>query len=89
MKLWHFKDLLDKCPRITENKEISIIVHCELDINKESFTSDEIDKAVVSITNGKSVGLDEIPAEVWKLEAFNDILTHFCNRVYNQDPINS
>ena len=48
MKLWHkhFQDLLGKCPRITENEEISRIVHCELDINKGPFTSDEIDKAV-------------------------------------------
>ena len=56
VKLWHtfFQDLLGKCPRITENEEISRIVHCELDINKGSFTSDETDKAVRSITNGKS-----------------------------------
>ena len=69
---------MGKCPRITENEEISRIVHCELDINKGPFTSDEIDKAVKCIINGKAVGLDEIPAE--------DILLHFCNSVYNHDP---
>ena len=58
-----------------------------LDINKEPSTPDEIDKAVSSIKNGKAVGLDEILAAVLKLEAFKVILLHFCNSVYNQDPI--
>ena len=58
-----------------------------LDINKEPSTPDEIDKAVRSIKNGKAVGLDEILAAVLKLEAFKVILLHFCNSVYNQDPI--
>ena len=74
-------------PRITENEEKSRIVHCELDINKGPFTSDEIDKAVRSITNCKAVGIDTISAEVWKLEVFKDILLHFSKSVYNQDPI--
>ena len=43
--------------------------------------------AVRSIQHGKAVGLDEIPAEVWKLGEFQEILLHFCNSVYNQDPI--
>ena len=62
-------------------------LYTELDLNKGPFTSDEIDKALRSITNGKAEGLDEIPAEVWELEAFKNIILHFCNNVYNQDPL--
>ena len=29
----------------------------------------------------------EIPAEVWKLDDFNEFLLESCNRVYFQEPI--
>ena len=90
VKLWqkHFQDLLGKPTKINENEEeISQIVNSELDIKKGLFTPDEIIIAVRSIQHGKAVGLDEIPAEVWKLGEFQEILLHFCNSVYNQDPI--
>ena len=90
VKLWqkHFQDLLGKPTKINENEEdISQIVNSELDIKKGLFTPDGIIIAVRSIQHGKAVGLDEIPAEVWKLGEFQEILLHFCNSVYNQDPI--
>ena len=39
------------------------------------------------LKNGKACGLDEIPAEIWKLPDFNQILLDLCNSVYNEDPI--
>ena len=44
-------------------------------------------KATNNISYGKSVGLDEIPAEVWKLDDFKEFLLESCNRVYFQEPI--
>jgi len=37
--------------------------------------------------NNKASGLDNIPAEVWKLENFNDILLSLCNAAYRGNPI--
>ena len=34
------------------------------------FTIDELKIAMKSITNGKAVGFDEIPVQVWKLGQF-------------------
>ena len=41
----------------------------------------------VSTQNHKACGLDEIPAEVWKLPDFHQILLNLCNSVYNGDSI--
>ena len=38
------------------------------------FTIDELKIATKSIHNGKAVGLDEIPTQVWKLGEFQEIL---------------
>ena len=43
---------------------------------------DELCTVLKSTKNGKSCGLDNIPAEVWKLENFNDTLLQLCNAVY-------
>ena len=51
------------------------------------FTIQELNNATKSITNGKACGLDEIPAEVWKLTEFQNILLNFCNSVYSQNQI--
>ena len=45
----------------------------KLDINKGYFTLDELNKSTIIIQNGKAVGLDEIPAEVWKIGEFQEI----------------
>ena len=59
-----------------------------LRINKlEHFVIDELKKSTKSIHNGKYVGLDEIPAEVWKLGYFKEILVNLCNSIYSQEPI--
>ena len=47
----------------------------------------ELLKATKSIQNGKAVGLDEIPAEVWKIDDFQEFLLESCNCVYNQECI--
>ena len=39
-----------------------------------NFTIDELKIATKSITNGKPLGLDEIPAQVWKLGECQEIL---------------
>ena len=49
----------------------------------------ELTKAKKQVQNGKASALDNIPPEVWKLDAFNDILLGFCNDVYQQEPIES
>ena len=51
------------------------------------FTIQELNNATKSINNGKACGLDEIPAEVWKLTEFQNILLNFCNSVYSQNKI--
>ena len=48
---------------------------------------DELVKALKSTQNHKACGLDEIPAEVWKLPDFHQILLNLCNSVYNGDLI--
>ena len=48
---------------------------------------EELKLAINRIQNGKACGLDEIPAEVWKLEEFHHTLLDMTNSVYNQDPI--
>ena len=51
------------------------------------FTIQELNNATKSINNDKACGLDEIPAEVWKLTQFQNILLNFCNSVYSQNQI--
>jgi hypothetical protein len=88
VKLWqnHFKDLLGKPPQ-TSDEEITPIFTKELNIKKGPFTANELQTAIKSIQNGKACGLDEIPAEVWKIDEFHQVLLECCNGVYNQDPI--
>ena len=59
----------------------------KLYIKKGHFTIDELKKSTKIIQNGKSVSLDEIPAEVWKLGEFQEMLLNLCNSVYSQEPI--
>ena len=51
------------------------------------FTIQELNNETKSINNGKACGLDDIPAEVWKLTEFQNILLNFCNSVYSQNQI--
>ena len=88
VKLWkqHFQDLLRQSPEITD-EVITPILTEELNIKKGLFTMVELLKAVKSIKCGKACGLDGIPAEVWQLEEFHQILLECSNNVYKQNPI--
>ena len=71
VKLWqtYFEDLLGKPPKPTHNgnDHCKTILH-KLDIKIEPFTTNEIDIAITNIKNGKAIGMDEIPSEVWKIK---------------------
>ena len=88
IQLWksRFKDLLGKPPQVS-NELITPIVQEELNIKKGNFYMEELVKALKSTQNHKACGLDEIPAEVWKLSDFHQILLNVCNSVYNGDSI--
>ena len=71
--LWHshFKELLGK--KITSTRHINLDENeQDLDIKRGLFTSDELLKATKRIQHGKAVGLDEIPAEIWKIPTRNN-----------------
>ena len=82
----HFENLLGNPPKVT-HKPITKIIRKQLDIKLGQFTQEELDSILRKILNGKTAGLDEIPAEVWKTREFNDILLRHCNAVYNQNTI--
>ena len=88
LQLWqqHFQDLLGKPPQ-NSNEQVTPIITGKLKIKKGPFTMEELKLAINRIQNGKACGLDEIPAEVWKLEEFHHTLLDMTNSVYNQDPI--
>ena len=81
----HFKYLLGNLPEITVSAISKIINH--LNIETAIFTKYELLKALNTIKNGKAYGLDEIPIEIWKINECQDFLLIFCNKVYEQDPI--
>lgn len=83
LKLWkqHFENLLGKPPSINE-VVITPLFENELNIKKGAFTIDELCTVLKNTKSGKSCGLDNIAAEVWKLENFNDTLLQLCNAVY-------
>ena len=91
IQLWHqhFKELLGKPIQTTTNSGNECIVNTNKHLNIETgpFTAPELSKATKSIQNGKAVGLDEIPAEVWKIDDFQEFLLESCNCVYNQESI--
>ena len=88
LKLWkeHFQSLLGS--NTTDNDtQINQISERELDIKKGDFTLDELNIVLKNTKNKKACGLDNIPAEVWKLGNFNDTLLSLCNAVYHGNPI--
>ena len=89
IKLWHkhFKDLLGKTIQSTIHSKNSDHTLNNLDIKIGHFTKEEVMKATNNISYGKAVGLDEIPAEVWKLNDFKEFLLESCNHVYFQEPL--
>ena len=89
IKLWHkhFKDLPGKNIQSTIHSKNSDHAVNNLDIKIGHFTKEEVMKATNNISYGKAVGLDEIPAEVWKLDDFKEFMLESCNCVYFQEPI--
>ena len=85
--LWkdHFKDLLEKSPKVTD-ESITKIISNQLDIKLGPFTQ-ELAIVLRKIKNMKVAGLDEIPPEVWKTRKFDDILLRYCNAIYNPNII--
>ena len=82
----HFEDLLGKQPTITE-KPTQRTINKELDIKKGLFTKDELSTAKKQVKRGKACGLDNIPAEVWLTDDYDDELLMFCNLMYQLNPI--
>ena len=91
IKIWHnhFQELLGSQLNKTDDDDDEEIlqIHNKLNIKIGLFTIQELNNATKSINNGKACGLDEIPAEVWKLTEFQNILLNFCNSVYYQNQI--
>ena len=82
----HLQNLLGKSPAVSD-KPVETIINYILDIKVGDFTEDELVDVMNVIKNRKAAGLNNIPPEVWKTEAFNDILLELCNAVHNQNPI--
>ena len=91
IKIWHnhFQELLgSQLNKSDDDYDEEILqIHNKLNIKICLFTIQELNNATKSINNGKACGLDEIPAEVWKLTEFQNILLNFCNSVYSQNQI--
>ena len=81
----HFKNLLGKPPKVTD-EPITKIISNQIDIKLGQFMQ-ELDSVQRKILNRKAAGLDEIHLEVWKTREFNNILLQYCNAVYNQNTI--
>ena len=86
--LWkdHFSSLLGATtPISSSSSDIQTIVHDELPINTDNFTSDELATCIKDLKNNKAAGLDGIPAEVWKSRILDNELLGFCNGTLNGD----
>ena len=80
----HFKELLGK--QITSTRHINLDENeQDLYIKRGLFTSDELLKATNRIQNSKAVGLDEIPAEIWKIPEMQELPLECCTHVYSQE----
>ena len=82
----HFKNLLGRPPKITD-EPITRIISKQLDIKLGPFTKEELDSVLKKIKKRKAAGLDEIPPEVWKTRQFDDILLRQRNAVYSKNRI--
>ena len=78
--------LVNKKPISTYNESIDQ-ANDQLDIKTGLFTVYELRKFTKSFQNGKVVGLDEMPSEVWKLDEFQEFLLESFNSVYTQEVI--
>ena len=83
---YHFQNLLGNAPNVSDTV-VEQIVDYPLDIKLGNFLDAEIIEVIKKTKNKKAAGLDNIPPEVWKTQAFNDILLDLCNAVYNGEMI--
>ena len=83
---YHFQNLLGNAPNVSDTV-VEQIVDYLLDIKLGNFLDAEIIEVIKKTKNKKAAGLDNIPPEVWKTQAFNDILLDLCNAVYNGEMI--
>ena len=63
------------------------MIDAEFHIEKNDFTMKELQIVIKNLKNNKASGIDNIPAEVWKVGICNEQLLYICNRVYNQQPV--
>ena len=84
----HFEQVLN-CPEPEIKHDFRNDDIFELDINTESVTSAEIQKAIKNLKNGKSAGIDGIPAEL--LKACGDVVVEqlmaLCNMVWEAEKV--
>ena len=76
----YYKNLLGKSLKVTDKPIIKIIDN-QADIRLGKFTQEKLDVVQRKIKNGKAVGLDEIPPEIWKTRKFDDLQLRYCNAV--------
>ena len=65
------------------------MIDLELHIGKNDFTMKELQIVIKNVRNNKASGVDNIPAEVRKAGICNGQLLYICNRVYNQQPVDT
>ena len=82
----HFKNLLRKSPKVTD-EAITKIISYQLDTKLGQFTQEELDLGLRNIKNRKATALDKIHPNVWKTREFDDILLRYCNAEYNQNTV--
>ena len=89
INLWKqdFQRLLGE-DRIIDDKPI-LKVFDTLPIETGEFTMDKLKLSVEVLKNNKAPGLDEIPAEAWKSECFDQELLEICNKTYQVDAPNT
>ena len=75
-----FEGLLGQSP-VVDDRPVARVFDA-LPIKTGEFTMTESREAMKSTQGNKAIGLYGIPAEVWKLECFNDQLLKVCNRAY-------
>ena len=76
----YFSTLLGSPPTASNpDEELVNIVDATLPIETGPFTNDELQHVLKKMPNGKASGLDDIPAEVWKMGRFKNILLDICN----------
>ena len=80
--LKHFSTLLGNPPSIPAiDFTISHIDEGTLPISTSEFSEAELEEALSQSKPGSALGLDSIPLELWKSDAFKPHLLHLCNRL--------